>query len=78
VVLRAKLSLRDSDGERWIGEGGEVDVTGVVAPEGSAVDSPKLVAGVDGGGSGPAGESLADDQCCGRSCMCPRWCLWAS
>ena len=66
--LRTKLSRRDGVVDWVVGEGGEVDVAGVVVPEGSA-DKPRVVAGVDGGGRGPAGESVSDDQGRGRSCV---------
>jgi hypothetical protein len=61
AALRTKLSRRDGAADCVVGDGGDVDVAGVVAPEGS-VDSPKLVAGVEGGGSGPGGDSVKDDH----------------
>lgn len=51
-----------------VGDGGEVEVAGVVVPDGSA-DGPRVVAGVEGGGSGPAGESVRDDHGRCRSCV---------
>ena len=67
VAARRKLSRLDGAADWVVGDGGEVDVAGVVVPEGSAVESPKLVAGVDGGGRGPAGESVREDQGLARS-----------
>lgn len=61
AARRTKLSRRDGAADCVVGEGGDVDVAGVVAPEGSA-DCPKLVAGVEGGGSGPGGDSVNDDH----------------
>lgn len=59
-------------------DGGVVVAVGVVEPEGSA-DSAAFVAGVDGGGCGPGGESAREDKK-GRGCSCGlvRWCLWLS
>lgn len=72
AALRTKLSRRDGAADLVVGDGGDVEVAGVVAPEGSA-DSPKLVAGVDGGGSGPGGDSVKVDHGRWRSLLFPRW-----
>ncbi len=77
VGLRTKLSRLDGTVDWSVGDEGEVEVAGVVVPDGSA-DKPRLVAGVDGGGRGPGGESVSEDQGRGRSCGCGRWCLWLS
>lgn len=77
VGLRTKLFRREGFVDCVVGEGGEVEVAGVVVPEGSA-DRPRVVAGVEGGGRGPAGESVRDDQGRCRSCVFARWCLWLS
>lgn len=67
VGLRTKLLRRDGFVDCVVGEGGEVEVAGVFVPDGSA-ESPRVVAGVEGGGNGPAGESVRDDQGRCRSC----------
>jgi len=54
-----------------VGEGGEVEVAGVVAPVGPA-EMLSVVAGVVGGGRGPGGESVTDDHGRGCSCGVPR------
>jgi len=54
-----------------VGEGGEVEVAGVVAPDGPA-EKLSVVAGVEGGGRGPGGESVTDDHGRGCSCGVPR------
>ena len=65
VARRIKLPRRD-DAEDWtVGDGGEVVKVGVVAPEETA-DRPEL-AGVEGGGRGPTGESLIVDHGRGRA-----------
>jgi hypothetical protein len=61
AALRTKLPRREGAADCVVGDGGDVEVAGVVAPEGSA-DSPMLVAGVEGGGSGPGGDSVKDDH----------------
>jgi hypothetical protein len=71
VALRPKLFLREGAEDCIVGDGGEVDVAGVVVPEGPA-EKLSVVAGVDGGGRGPGGESVTDDQGRGRSGALPR------
>lgn len=44
-----------------VGEGGDVDVAGVVVPDGAA-ESADNVAGVEGGGRGEADESASEDH----------------
>lgn len=75
---RAKLPRRDGALECGVESGGVVVAVGVVDPEGSA-DSATFVAGVEGGGCGPGGESAKDGEK-GRGCSCGRvrWCLWLS
>lgn len=60
-----------------VGEGGDVDVAGVVAPDGPE-EKFRVVAGVDGGGRGPGGESVTDDHGRAWSWVFARWCLWLS
>ncbi len=59
-----KLSRRDGVDDCIVGDGGEVRV-GVVVPDETA-ERPEL-AGVEGGGRGPVGESVNEDQGRGRS-----------
>lgn len=51
-----KLPLRDGAVDCTVGDGGDVESAGVVVPDERA-ERPEL-AGVDGGGRGPDGESL--------------------
>jgi hypothetical protein len=55
-----KLPLREGADESVVGEGGDVERAGVLVPEEMA-ERPEL-AGVDGGGRGPEGESVVVDQ----------------
>ena len=71
VGRRTKLPLRDGVEDCMVGDGREVESVGVFVPE-EIAESPPL-AGVEGGGSGPEGESENVDQGRGRSG--PRWCL---
>jgi hypothetical protein len=71
AALRTKLFRRDGAEDCVVGDGGEVDVAGVVVPDGPA-EKLSVVAGVDGGGRGPGGESVTDDHGRGRSCGLPR------
>ena len=73
--LRTKLFRREGAEDCMVGEGGEVEVAGVVAPEGRAEDELRVVAGVEGVGEGPDGESATEDQGRERSCGLARWCL---
>ena len=52
-----KLPRRDGAFDCGVDDGGVDVAVGVVDPEGSA-DSAMLVAGVEGGGCGPGGESF--------------------
>ena len=76
--LRTKLPRRDGAFECGVEDGGVDAAVGVVDPEGSA-DRATFVAGVDGGGCGPGGESARDGEK-GRGCSWGRvrWCLWLS
>jgi len=65
VVLRTKLSLREGVVDWMAGDGDGAENVGVVVPEETA-ESPEL-AGVEGGGSGPDGESAKVDHGRGRS-----------
>lgn len=72
--LRAKLPRREGAFECGADDGGVVVAVGVVEPEGSA-DSATLVAGVEGGGCGPGGESASEgEKGLGCSCGLVRWC----
>src|SRR5690242_8790212 len=77
--LRAKLPRREGAFDCGADEGGVVVAVGVVDPEGSA-DRAALVAGVDGGGCGPGGESARDGEKgrgrSGRGLI--RWWRWLS
>ena len=64
VARRMKLPRREGLEGCTIGEGG-VGRVGVVAPDETA-ESPEL-AGVEGGGRGPEGESVRVDHGRGRS-----------
>lgn len=75
--LRIKLFRREGADDCVVGDGGEVDVAGVVAPDGPA-ERLSVVAGVDGGGWGPGGESVTDDHGRGRSWAFARCCRWPS
>jgi hypothetical protein len=77
AALRTKLFRREGAEDCVVGEEGEVEVAGVVAPDGPA-EKFSVVAGVEGGGRGPGGESVTDDHGRERSCVVPRWCLWLS
>ena len=75
--LRTKLPWRDGTFECDVDDGGVVEAVGVVEPEGSA-ESAALVAGVDGGGCGPGGESewVGEKErgwSCGRARRLCRW-----
>lgn len=65
VARRMKLPRRDGADDCTVGDGGEVEKVGVVVPDDTA-DKPEL-AGVEGGGMGPEGESVSVDQGRGRS-----------
>lgn len=71
AALRMKLFRREGAEDCMVGEGGEVEVAGVVAPDGPA-EKLSVVAGVEGGGRGPGGESVTDDHGRGRSDAVPR------
>lgn len=60
-----KLPLRDGADDCVVGDGGDVESVGVFVPDEMA-ERPEL-AGVEGGGRGPDGESLNVDQGRGRS-----------
>lgn len=64
--VRTKLLGREAAEDCVVGEGGEVEVAGVEAREGTA-DELRVVAGVDGGGEGAEGVSVAEDQGLERS-----------
>lgn len=64
VARRMKLPRREGADDCKVGEGGEAVNVGVVDPDETA-ESPEL-AGVEGGGRGPAGESLIVDHGRGR------------
>jgi hypothetical protein len=65
VGRRTKLPRRDDAEDGMAGEGGVAVKVGVAVPEETA-ESPEL-AGVEGGGRGPAGESLIVDHGRGRA-----------
>lgn len=74
LSLRMKLPLREDAMDGIVGDGGEADNAGVAAPDDTA-ERPEL-AGVEGGGKGPEGESVKVDH--GRVLSGERKCLWLS